>query len=131
MKFVSHTPQNCYLVIWGGVEGEGEGGATLLYYRGSTSSMCHFFNPHGLFATLDMYSVWTEKVYSQDVYQYVSLEGHLDIFWGKTLPQLLKKWYPLQGEQAHSQTPISIQIKSKSNPIHCLLFFLPLSPGPT
>ena len=23
------------------------------------------FNPHGLFATLDMYSVWTEKEYSQ------------------------------------------------------------------
>ena len=28
------------------------------------SSMCHFIL-HGLFATLDMYSVWTEKEYSQ------------------------------------------------------------------
>ena len=50
-------------------------------------------------------------------------------FLGKTLPQLLEKWFPLQGERAHSQTPISIQIKSESNPIHFLLFFLPLSPG--
>ena len=49
-----------------------------------------------------------------DAYQDVSLEGHLEIFWGKTLPQLLEKWFPLQGERAHSQTPISIQIKSKS-----------------
>ena len=71
-----------------------------------------------------------EGIFS-DVYQYVSLEGHLEILWGKTLPQLLEKWLPLQGERAHSQTPISIQIKSKSNPIHFLLFFLPLSPGPT
>ena len=66
MKFVSHTPQNCYLVIWGGVEGEGEGGATLLYYRGSMSSMCHFLTPMDYLqpwtCTL---SVWTEKVYSQ------------------------------------------------------------------
>ena len=48
---------------------------------------------------------------------------HLEIFWGKTLPQLLEKWFPLQGERAHSQTPISIQIKSqiKSNPFFSLL----------
>ena len=58
------------------------------------------------------------------MYQYVSSEGHLEIFWGKTLPQLLEKWFPLQGERAYSQTPISIQIKSKSNPIH---FFALLS----
>ena len=59
MKFVSHTPQNCYLVIWGGVEGEGEGegGATLLYCRGSTSSMCHFLIP------MDCLQPWTCTVY--------------------------------------------------------------------
>ena len=54
---------------------------------------------------------------------------------------ILEKWFPLQGERAHSlkkfvfETPISIQIKSKSNPnqIHSLilLFFLPLTSRPT
>ena len=45
----------------------------------------------------------------------------------------LEKWFPLQGERAHSlkflKTPISIQIKSKSNPnqihsIFCTSFIL-------
>ena len=47
-----------------------------------------------------------------------------------TLPQLLEKWFPLQGERAHSQTPISIQIKSKSNLIHFFSFFLCLQGQP-
>ena len=93
--------------------------------------VCPPFDPHGFFATSDMYSVWTEKVIFSDVYQYVSLEGHLEIFWGKTLPQLLEKWFLLQGERAHSQSPISIQIKSKSNPNHfCSSFFLCLQGQP-
>ena len=46
---------------------------------------------------------------------------------------ILEKWFPLQGERAHSlkflKTPISIQIKSKSNPnpihyIFCTSFIL-------
>ena len=57
-----------------------------------------------------------------------SLEGHLEIFWGKTLPQLLEKWFPLRVERAHSQTPISIQIKSKS--IFFSSFFLCLQGQP-
>ena len=49
--------------------------------------------------------------------------------WGllSLAPKLLEKWFPLQGERAHSlfKNPISIQIKSISNPIHfCSSFFL-------
>ena len=62
------------------------------------------------------------------MYQYVSLEGHLEIFWGKTLPQLLEKWFPLQGERAHSQTPISIPNQIQS--IYCSSFFLCLQGQP-
>ena len=44
-------------------------GATLLFYREVKYvlhvSFLYSVNPHGLFATLDMHSVWTEKEYSQ------------------------------------------------------------------
>ena len=43
--------------------GRGEGEGVLPCY--TIGEVCPPFNPHGLFATLDMYSVWTEKEYSQ------------------------------------------------------------------
>ena len=114
MKFLCHTPQNCYLVIWGG-----GGGATLLYYRGSMSSM---------WIPMDCLQPWTCIVHGlrRNILKCVPICLFRGTFrnWGNTLPQLLEKWIPLQGERAHSQTPISIQIKSKSNPIH---FFALLS----
>ena len=58
MKFVCHTPQSCSLVYLAS------------YSIGEVKYVLHVsflysFNLHGLFATLDMYSVWTEKEYSQ------------------------------------------------------------------
>ena len=44
------------------------------------------------------------------------------------MESVLEKWFPLQGERAHSLNFLNSQIKSKSNQIHFLLFFLPLSP---
>ena len=35
------------------------------YTIGEVCPPCIIFNPHGLFATLGMYSAWTEKEYSQ------------------------------------------------------------------
>ena len=89
-----------------------------------------FLNPHGLFATLDMY-IYIVYGLRRNILR-LCLFRHLEIFWGKTLPKLLEKWFPLQGERAHSQTPISIQIKSqiKSNLFFSSSFFLCLQGQP-
>ena len=71
------------------------------------------------------------------VFMHMQVSRDYEIDLGVHVHIILEKWFPLQGELAHSlnylllKTPIPIQVKSKSNPFLFLLLFLPLSPGPT
>ena len=63
-----------------------------------------FLNPHhAVFATLDMYSAWTEKVIFSDVYQYV---GYL----GEDLSSTTRKMVPntpSSGDGLYISSPVA------------------------
>ena len=79
MKFVCH-PSGVFPGHMGGGGGGGGGGVLPSHTIGEVCPPCVIFNPHGLFATLDMYSAWTEKEYS---HMCVPICLFRKMFWGK------------------------------------------------